>query len=71
MNLFDFNKCIERMREIYPFTDENTEVSLVRDLPSNRSAVAIETIDDETKVLINLQLTPHIDPFTHPNGWQE
>ena len=62
MSLKQFNHVIEEMRKLYPFTDNHTYISNLRDEISNsQKRVEIITIDEPTGIQIVLSKGVDLD----------
>lgn len=58
MTIAQLNECVSRMREIYSFKDEKTDIDLTADiryLEHNKRQVIIRTFDDDYDTAITLE----------------
>lgn len=56
MTIAQLNECVSRMREIYPFKDEETEIDLTVDVRcSGKTQVFIRTYDKKYETNIALE----------------
>lgn len=53
MKIAEMNACIEKMRELYNFDDEKTEIIVGVDKDTNNDSIMVRTIDDNgTEVIM-------------------
>jgi hypothetical protein len=59
MKISEINECLKRIREIYPYKDDATNMRISRNPQSNiDKLVEIETYDEEKGVMVNLSAEP-------------
>ena len=57
MKVSELHECLERMKKIYPFKDEDTSINLERNPVKCELAVSINTYDEDNDVEINMMAT--------------
>ena len=64
MKISEIKECIDRMKTLYIFEDEDTELQITKDIRScKENTVEIYTHDDSLNIDVHLSTTPPIEPF--------
>ena len=59
MRIAEVNECLKRMKEIYPYKDDDTNIRITRSPQACVDRiVVIETYDEEKGVSVNLSTEP-------------